>query len=244
MLPKSKIKVVQSLKHKKNRINSNLFIVEGIKSFDELLKSNYKIEFTIISKETLDENKYYKNLNDLYVVSAIEIKKLSGLKNNKSLISVAHKKNQKKESIDFSKLIIALDSVSDPGNLGTIIRIADWFNIKSIICSKNTVDLYNSKVIQSSMGSFTRVNVFYENLKEIISNKDINVIGTSTDGIDINKFELPDKGIILFGNEAKGIHKDLKTYIDRWISIKKNGRAESLNVSVSVGIILHKLTQE
>ena len=146
MLPKSKIKVVQSLKHKKNRINSNLFLVEGIKSFDELLKSNYKIEFTIISKETLANNKHYKNLKDLYVVSAAEINKLSGLKNNKSLVSVVHKKNQKKESIDFSNLIIALDSVNDPGNLGTIIRIADWFNIKSIICSKNTVDLYLSLI--------------------------------------------------------------------------------------------------
>ena len=242
MLPKSKIKVVQSLKHKKNRINSNLFLVEGIKSFDELLKSNYKIEFTIISKETIASNKNYKNLNDLYVVSAAEINKLSGLKNNKSLISVVHKKNQKKESIDFSNLIIALDSVSDPGNLGTIIRIADWFNIKSILCSKNTVDLYNSKVIQSSMGSFTRVDVFYDNLEDIMGSKDISVFGTSTDGTDINNFEKPDKGIILFGSESKGVSEHLKKYVDKWISVKKNGGAESLNVSVSVGIILHKLT--
>ena len=242
MLPKSKIKVVQSLKHKKNRINSNLFLVEGIKSFDELLKSNYKIEFTIISKETIASNKNYKNLNDLYVVSAAEINKLSGLKNNKSLISVVHKKNQKKESIDFSNLIIALDSVNDPGNLGTIIRIADWFNIKSILCSKNTVDLYNSKVIQSSMGSFTRVDVFYDNLEDIMGSKDISVFGTSTDGTDINNFEKPDKGIILFGSESKGVSVHLKKYVDKWISIKKNGGAESLNVSVSVGIILHKLT--
>lgn len=242
MLLKSKIKVVQSLKHKKNRINSNLFLVEGIKSFDELLKSNYKIEFTIISKETLANNKHYKNLNDLYVVSAAEINKLSGLKNNKSLVSVVHKKNQKKESIDFSNLIIALDSVNDPGNLGTIIRIADWFNIKSIICSKNTVDLYNSKVIQSSMGSFSRVDVFYDNLEDVLDRKDISVFGTSTDGVDINKFEKPDKGIILFGSESKGVSEHLKKYVDKWISIKKNGGAESLNVSVSVGIILHKMT--
>ena len=242
MLPKSKIKVVQSLKHKKNRINSNLFLVEGIKSFDELLKSNYKIEFTIISKETLANNKHYKNLKDLYVVSSAEINKLSGLKNNKSLVSVVHKKNQKKESIDFSNLIIALDSVNDPGNLGTIIRIADWFNIKSILCSKNTVDLYNSKVIQSSMGSFTRVDVFYDNLEDIMGSKDISVFGTSTDGTDINNFEKPDKGIILFGSESKGVSEHLKKYVDKWMSIKKNGGAESLNVSVSVGIILHKLT--
>ena len=92
------------------------------------------------------------------------------------------------------------------------------------------------------MGSFTRVNVFYENLEEVFSNQDINIIGTSTDGIDLDQFEVPDKGIILFGSESKGIHKSLEKYIDTWISIKKNGRAESLNVSVSVGIILHKLS--
>ena len=158
------------------------------------------------------------------------------------MISVVQKKNQKKESIDFSNLIIALDSVSDPGNLGTIIRIADWFNIKSILCSKNTVDLYNSKVIQSSMGSFTRVDVFYDNLEDIMGSKDISVFGTSTDGTDINNFEKPDKGIILFGSESQGVREHLKKYVDKWISVKKNGGAESLNVSVSVGIILHKLT--
>ena len=182
----------------------------------------------IISKETLANNKHYKNLNDLYVVSAEEINKLGGLKNNKSLLSVVHKKS-KKESVDFSNLIIALDSVNDPGNLGTIIRIADWFNIKSIICSKNTVDLYNSKVIQSSMGSFPRVDVFY-NLEDVLDGKDISVFGTSTDGVDINKFEKPHKGIILFGSESQGVSEHLKKYVDKWISIKKNGAAESLNV--------------
>ena len=101
MLQNLKLKLFNHLNIKKNRINSNLFLVERIKSFDELLKSNYKIEFTIISKETLANNKHYKNLNDLYVLSAAEINKLSGLKNNKSLVSVVHKKNQKKESIDF-----------------------------------------------------------------------------------------------------------------------------------------------
>ena len=140
---------------------------------------------------------------------------------NKSKI---HKKNQKKESIDFSNLIIALDAVSDPGNLGTIIRIADWFNIKSILCSKNTVDLYNSKVIQSSMGSFTRVDVFYDNLEDIMGRKDISVFGTSTDGTDINNFEKPDKGIILFGSESQGVRKHLKKYVDKWISVKKKWR--------------------
>ena len=204
-----------------------------------LYMNNEKTNILIGSK------RHWRTINKTlctFMLSKDLLNKLSGLKNNKSLISVVHKKNQKKESIDFSNLIIALDSVNDPGNLGTIIRIADWFNIKSILCSKNTVDLYNSKVIQSSMGSFTRVDVFYDNLEDIMGSKDISVFGTSTDGTDINNFEKPDKGIILFGSESQGVRKHLKKYVDKWISIKKNGGAESLNVSVSVGIILHKLT--
>ena len=242
MLPKSKIKIVKSLKHKKNRINSNLFIVEGVKSFNEVIASDYQIEFTVISEETFRSYYSDKKLNDLYVVSSDEVKKLSSLHNNNSLISVVKKRKLKNKLIDYSKLVIALDSINDPGNLGTIIRIADWFKIKSIICSRNTVDVYNSKVVQSSMGSFTRVNVLYDDLENILDSKDVKVYGTSTDGEDIKGIRKLKSGIILFGSESDGISDKLKRYVDHWISIKKVGGAESLNVSVSAGIILHKLT--
>ncbi|MAD58887.1 MAG: RNA methyltransferase [Flammeovirgaceae bacterium] len=242
MLPKSKIKIVKSLKHKKNRINSNLFIVEGVKSFNEVITSDYQIEFTVISEETFRSYYSDKKINDLYVVSSDEVKKLSSLHNNNSLISVVKKRKLENKLIDYSNPVIALDSINDPGNLGTIIRTADWFNIKSIICSRNTVDVYNSKVIQATMGSFTRVNVLYDDLENILESKDVKVYGTSTDGEDVKGIGKLTSGIILFGSESDGISDKLKRYVDRWISIKKGGSAESLNVSVSAGVILHKLT--
>ena len=242
MLPKSKIKIVKSLKHKKNRINSNLFIVEGVKSFNEVINSDYQIEFTVISNETFSSYYSDKNLNDLYVVSSDEVKKLSSLHNNNSVISVVKKIKIENKLIDYSNLIIALDSINDPGNLGTIIRTADWFNIKTIVCSRNTVDIYNSKVIQSTMGSFTRVNVLYDDLENILGSKEVKVYGTSIGGDDIKEIKKLTSGIILFGSESSGISDKLKKYVDKWISIKKLGGAESLNVSVSAGVILHKLT--
>ena len=242
MLPKSKIKIVKSLKHKKNRINSNLFIVEGVKSFNEVINSDYQIEFTIISNETFSSYYSDKKLNNLYVVSSDEVKKLSSLHNNNSVISVVKKIKIENKLIDYSNLIIALDSINDPGNLGTIIRTADWFNIKTIVCSRNTVDIYNSKVIQSTMGSFTRVNVLYDDLENILGSKEVKVYGTSIGGDDIKEIKKLTSGIILFGSESSGISDKLKKYVDKWISIKKVGGAESLNVSVSAGVILHKLT--
>ena len=242
MLPKSKIKIVKSLKHKKNRINSNLFIVEGVKSFNEVINSDYQIEFTIISNETFSSYYSDKKLNNLYVVSSDEVKKLSSLHNNNSVISVVKKIKIENKLIDYSNLIIALDSINDPGNLGTIIRTADWFNIKTIVCSRNTVDIYNSKVIQSTMGSFTRVNVLYDDLENILGSKEVKVYGTSIGGDDIKEIKKLTSGIILFGSESSGISDKLKKYVDKWISIKKLGGAESLNVSVSAGVILHKLT--
>ena len=242
MLPKSKIKIVKSLKHKKNRINSNLFIVEGVKSFNEVINSDYQIEFTVISNETFSSYYSDKKLNNLYVVSSDEVKKLSSLHNNNSVISVVKKIKIENKLIDYSNLIIALDSINDPGNLGTIIRTADWFNIKTIVCSRNTVDIYNSKVIQSTMGSFTRVNVLYDDLENILGSKEVKVYGTSIGGDDIKEIKKLTSGIILFGSESSGISDKLKKYVDKWISIKKVGGAESLNVSVSAGVILHKLT--
>ncbi len=242
MLPKSKIKIVKSLKHKKNRINSNLFIVEGVKSFNEVINSDYQIEFTVISNQTFSSYYSNKKLNNLYVVSSDEVKKLSSLHNNNSVISVVKKIKIENKLIDYSNLIIALDSINDPGNLGTIIRTADWFNIKTIVCSRNTVDIYNSKVIQSTMGSFTRVNVLYDDLENILGSKEVKVYGTSIGGDDIKEIKKLTSGIILFGSESSGISDKLKKYVDKWISIKKIGGAESLNVSVSAGVILHKLT--
>ena len=245
MISKSKLKIVKSLNYKKNRLNSNCFVIEGIKGIIEVLKSNYNVEFTVVSKKIYDKYSSYLEGDKIYILEENEIKKTSNLKNNIVGFSVAKTKKNDINNLNFDDIIIALDSVNDPGNLGTIIRIADWFNVKNIICSKNTVDLYNPKTIQASMGSFTRVKLYYEDLENIYKRSTIKVYGTSTkNGKSINEKEKISKGVVLFGSESNGINSSLKKYVDDWISINKFGVAESLNVSVSVGIILNEIRKD
>jgi len=242
MISKSKLKIVKSLNYKKNRLNSNCFVIEGIKGIIEVLKSNYNVEFTVVSKKIYDKYSSYLTGYKIYILEENEIRKASNLKNNIVGFSVVKTKKNDINNLNFDDMIIALDSVNDPGNLGTIIRIADWFNVKNIICSKNTVDLYNPKTIQASMGSFTRVNLYYEDLESLFKRSSVKVYGTSNkNGKNINKKEKISRGIILFGSESNGISSSLKKYVDHWISINKFGGAESLNVSVSVGIILNEI---
>ena len=241
MLSKSKIKIVKSLKYKKNRINSKLFLVEGIKGIREVLNSDYNTLFTILSQNAYDDLDKKFIDDNVFVHPEKDIKKLSSLKNNYSGIAVVEVKKNNINNLNYTDLTIALDHISDPGNLGTIIRIADWYNIKNIICSKNSVDFYNPKVIQASMGSFTRVNTYYTDLDNILKSNKAKVFGTSVEGKNINKFSNAKNGIIVFGNEANGISIKLKKNIDNWLSIKKYGDADSLNVSVSVGIILNEI---
>ena len=242
MISKSKLKIVKSLNYKKNRLNSNCFVIEGIKGIIEVLKSNYNVEFTVVSKKIYDKYSSYLTGYKIYILEENEIRKASNLKNNIVGFSVVKTKKNDINNLNFDDMIIALDSVNDPGNLGTIIRIADWFNVKNIICSKNTVDLYNPKTIQASMGSFTRVNLYYEDLESLFKRSSIKVYGTSNkNGKNINKKEKISRGIVLFGSESNGISSSLKKYVDHWISINKFGGAESLNVSVSVGIILNEI---
>ena len=241
MLSKSKIKIVKSLKYKKNRINSKLFLVEGIKGIREVLNSDYNTLFTILSQNAYDDLDKKFIDDNVFVHPEKDIKKLSSLKNNYSGIAVVEVKKNNINNLNYTDLTIALDHISDPGNLGTIIRIADWYNIKNIICSKNSVDFYNPKVIQASMGSFTRVKTYYTDLDNILKSNKAKVFGTSVEGKNINKFSNAKNGIIVFGNEANGISIKLKKNIDNWLSIKKYGDADSLNVSVSVGIILNEI---
>ena len=163
------------------------------------------------------------------------------LKNNFSGLAILKMKNYSVNQLDFEDFVIGVDSLKDPGNLGTILRIADWYNIKSVICSNDTVDLYNSKVIQSSMGSFLRVNTAYTDLEIFFKKSKYIIIGTSLDGDNIKSLSKIKKGIILFGNESNGISKNLFKHINKWVSIKKYGKAESLNVAISSAVILDNL---
>lgn len=244
MISKSKIKLIKSLKYKKTREELNLFMVEGLKGILEVKNSNFEIDFTIVSQKIYNK---YKNLlgdKNVYILEEKKINELSSLKNNLVGFSVVKMVSRDISFIDLGKITLALDSLSDPGNLGSIIRNADWFGIKNIICSNNSVDFYNSKAIQSSMGSFTRVNVYYTDLENYFKKNNLKVVGTSSNKKNNFKKNNSFNGILLFGNESQGISENLSVYVDEWISIKKIGNAESLNASVATGIILNQITAD
>ena len=235
MVSKNQIKLITGLHQKKQRSANQLFFAEGVKVIQELLQSNFELEHL------------YTTLNDFETVHSSrrtlineqELKKISALATPNSCLAVF--KIPAENKIIDSGLIIALDDIRDPGNLGTILRLCDWFGIKQIICSKETVDIYNPKVVQATMGSIARVNVNYIDLKTFITQTKLPVFGTFMDGDNIYKSNLPQSGIIIMGNEANGISAEIEKIVTRRISIPRFGelqKTESLNVATATAIIL------
>ena len=238
MLTKSHSKLIQSLKQKKFRKLHNLFVVEGVKSINEVLISRIKIHTLFYTEEfTGDFDGEFKKIK----ISTSELSKVSNLKTASGVLALCEVPISSLKSFD-DELILVLDGVNDPGNLGTIIRLADWFGVKNIICSKETVDCYNSKVIQSTMGSFTRVKVIYTDLDVFLANYNNPIYGTFIDGNSIYKETLPAKGAIVMGNEANGISSEVAKIITRRITIPQFGQknTESLNVAMATSIVLNE----
>jgi len=234
MITNHQKKFIVSLKQKKFRTQHNSFVVEGIKMVNELLQSDYEVE-TLFATQPWFNNYSWDNAEE---ISEKELSSISSLKTPNQVLAVAKKKETSLPP-SFEELTIALDNVQDPGNLGTIIRTADWFGVKNVICSEDCVDVYNPKVIQATMGSFCRVNVVCANLIDFFSqNNDVTVYGSFIDGENIYKKKISkNESILLMGNESKGISKELQPYIKEWISIPRIGQAESLNVSVATSIL-------
>jgi TrmH family RNA methyltransferase len=238
MLTAHTIKVLQSLDKKKFRQKYNLFLVEGNKIISELSNSDFKI------KEIFSTDPQKLDRTDVPVIhiSENELKRISFLKNPKDSVAVCYLSEQHK--FEDANIQLVLDGIQDPGNLGTIIRLADWFGIEQIICSEDTVDVYNPKVIMASMGSFTRVNMVYTNLAEYLSNtRNIN-IGTDMEGENIYTFKKPEKLNLILGNEGNGIRPETEKLLQKSIMIPRFGKSqstESLNVSMAAGIILGQL---
>ncbi|HLV23688.1 MAG TPA: RNA methyltransferase [Moheibacter sp.] len=234
MLTNSETKLINSLVKKKFRQKYNKFIVEGVKIVDEAINSSLQIHkiFTTDSSFNLVEN-------SLEFISEQELKKISQLVQPNTVLALCEIPDEK--PINTEGFILALDDVRDPGNLGTIIRLADWFGIGQIICSNETVDVYNPKVIQSTMGSFLRVQVNYLNLKDFFQSYKNPVLGAFMEGENIYQTKFPENATLLMGNEANGISKELFELITQKISIPKMGslqKTESLNVAMATGIIL------
>jgi TrmH family RNA methyltransferase len=235
MVSKNQIKLITSLQHKKYRNEHQLFIAEGVKVIQELLQSNIVLEHLFVTESIFDA----VNPSQKTVIKEADMKKISALASPSSCLALF--KIPKETMISEKGLIVALDDIRDPGNLGTIIRLCDWFGVKQLVCSKETVDVYNPKVIQSTMGSITRVNVNYADLNAFLSGTELPVFGTFMDGKNIYKEVLPTDGILVFGNEANGISPALERIIRNRIAIPRFGdiqQTESLNVATATAIFL------
>ena len=240
MITRKQIKFIKSLHQKKYRYLHRCFIVESSKNVLEILNSNYEVKFLLATEKWLKNNKILLN-ETVFPVTENDLKKVTCLKNPSDVLSVV-KIPETKNNFNFSGISIALDDINDPGNFGTIIRTCDWFGIKNIYCSKNCVDLFNPKVVQSSMGSISRVNVFYTDLFSMIKNinKKVYTCAAVLDGKDLNNSKLNTNSLLIFGNESKGVSDDILNLVNDKVTISKKGIADSLNVSVSLGIILNK----
>ncbi len=235
-LSKNKIKWIKSLRLKKNRSEADVFIVEGQKMVDELIQFwPENIEFICTSGSAIS----YEGL--VYRTDEKTIKELSTLTTPNEVLAVVKKPIF---TSSMARFVLALDGIQDPGNLGTIIRTADWFDVDQIVCSKGTVDMYNPKVIQSSMGSLFRVNIEYVDLETYLKQTNLPIYGALLEGPPIYTTSLKKEGIIVMGNEGNGISAEIKALIQYPIHIPKHGEAESLNVSIATGIILSEFKRK
>lgn len=244
MLTKSEIQHVKSLRTKKFRQKYNQFVVEGEKAVGEILQTDFKVESVYGIDEWKVRNLPQLNGINYTVVSQKELERISGFDQpNKVLAVVQIPKNGFSEKMLEAPITIALDFIQDPGNLGTIIRTADWYGIKNIICSKNCVDAYSPKVINATMGSFARVAVHYVDLEPIIEATDNDVYGCVMDGNSLYDIKPEKNSIILIGNEGKGISDSLLKLANKKISIPKRGGAESLNAAIAAAITVDHLVR-
>lgn len=247
MLSKAIVKYIQSLRHKKFREQHKAFIAEGPKVVKDLLVSGEFLCKMICSVDDwFEENEQLFTSNqqeNKIEITGVELQKISQLHTPNKVLAVFHMK--KTGELNVKKRInLMLDKIQDPGNMGTIIRIADWFGIKNIICSIDCVDSYNPKVVQSSMGSLGRVNIIHTDLKNFINdNKEVSVFAATLTGKSVATFNKLNEGFILIGNESKGVDEELLQLASGQITIPKFGEAESLNAAVATGIILSHIVK-
>lgn len=241
MISKNQIKYIHSLETKKGRNKENAFVAEGPKVVADLM-AFMQPQMIVATEEWYRANPTVSNGNGCFVVTEDELRKVSFLQHPQQVLAVFPIKDKQKEAVVEKKLYLALDGVQDPGNLGTIIRIADWFGIMRIFCSRDTADVYNPKVIQATMGSVARVDVVYVDLAELFGSlpDGYPVYGTFLDGEDIYKKTLTSHGIIVMGNEGKGISSAIGELVNNRLLIpnfpKGRDTADSLNVAIATAI--------
>lgn len=238
MLSKNTVKFIKSLHQKKYRLESAKFFVEGEKSVVEVLQSSFTVDLLLVTQEFA--TKHVALLSgkafEVLFVTPNQLEQLGQYQSNDAALAVVQMKPNQAFSPEKGELILALDEVRDPGNLGTIIRISDWYGIKKLIFSSHTAEFYNPKVIQSSMGSFTRVQFYYGDLAQAFQEWKLPVYGAFLEGESIHELTNPTPGVLLLGNESQGISKEVEKWVSSKITIPSFGKAESLNVAIATAI--------
>jgi len=237
MVAKSELKLIRSLQQKKFRAKHSLFVVEGKKTLETLLSANFEARTIIATKDIVIEGA----ATAVQIISTKDFESLSSLKNPNGILGVFYIKDPK--PIAYEDWIVGLDDIQDPGNLGTIIRLCDWFGIKELVCSLNTVDCYNPKVIQATMGSIANVNITYMALPVFLQETKLPVYGSFMNGKSVCKSELPAMGVLIMGNEGRGISTEIENFCIEKISIPQYGAAsaESLNVATASAILFNEI---
>jgi RNA methyltransferase, TrmH family len=243
MLSKNEIKYIQSLSQKKIRTVRQVFVVEGSKMVEEILFSKMPVQKVFATADWLSKTSILQQRSQavFQVVSEPELEKISQLQTPNEVLAIVPMQVPANEP-NPQQLILALDNIQDPGNLGTIVRTADWFGVHQIVANLQTADIYNAKTIQSTMGSFARVQVWYKDLKTWLPSQTM-VLGAAMQGENIFQQSAITNGVVLIGNEGKGISPALQKMITHAVHIPAKGAAESLNAAVATGIILAQLTK-
>lgn len=237
MITKNEVKYIQSLSDKKNRDRHNVFVAEGPKIVTELLANGIGAQIIYTTKKITEHERSNFEIKEILLP---DLQRLSQFDTPNEMIGVFYKRKLPVFNAG-NTFTLALDGIQNPGNMGTIIRTADWFGIRQIVASIDSADCYNSKVVQSTMGSISRVNIYYEELETWLRKAPVPVFGACLNGKSVHKVAKPKEGILVIGNESKGIRSGILPFIHESISIPKIGQAESLNAAVAAGILLSYL---
>ncbi len=245
MISKAKVKYIKSLQVKKYRLEEQSFVVEGAKSVMELLKSDFVTTWVAATEDFIAENESQLRLRGAEIITASEVQlaTLGTYQSNNAAVAIARMKANRFLEIEEGEIALVLDSIRDPGNLGTIIRTADWYGIKNIIASEDTADFYNPKVLNATMGSFTRIEIQYVSLVDYLTASRKLIYGTFLDGLDVHQLSFKTGGLIVIGNESNGISTEVEKLVSQKITIPRVGRAESLNAAIATGIVLDVIHQ-
>jgi TrmH family RNA methyltransferase len=242
MLSKNQLKKLKRLQRKKERLNSGLFVVEGKKIVAEMLQSNVSFSELYALDSWFDKNPSFLQADNCFVLSEKDLAQVSTLKTPNEVLLVLKQKEQSSFDVLFDEsLVLALDAVNDPGNLGTIIRLADWFGVQHILCTSDTVDQYNPKTVQSAMGSINRIQLHYGDLSQMLSNlKSHTIYASDLNGDSIYSIDFSKKSILLMGSESHGISDGILSVVNKKITIPtfSNSGIDSLNVATATAIVL------